>query len=132
MRIAIPVTDGRIPNHLGHCRAFLLVDVADGKVVAEREVANPGHGPGGPPPAFVARQGATQVLAWGMPPHAQGLLRDAGIPFLLGVTGDPRQAVRDFLAGTLALTGEGLDAGGGCGHSPHDACHDEGPAHPRP
>lgn len=120
MRIAVPVTDGRIPNHLGHCATFLLVDVVDGRVTSEREVANPGHGPGGPPPTFIARQGADHVLAWGAPPHAQAVLADAGIRLVLGATGDPRRAVRDFLAGSLRLSTEGLDAGGGCGHSPHD------------
>jgi predicted Fe-Mo cluster-binding NifX family protein len=120
MRIAVPVTDGQIPNHLGHCKAFLFVDVEDGKVVAERELANPGHGPGGPPPVFVADQGATHVLAWGIPPHALGLFAEAGIRVQRGATGDARQAVRALLAGTLRCTTEALDAGGGCGHGPHD------------
>ncbi len=127
MRIAIPVTDGRIPNHLGHCETFLFVD-ADGTTIRkEAELPNPGHGPGGPPPLFVARQGVDCVLAWGMPPHAQGMFAEAGIRVQLGATGDARKAVRDFLAGTLALTTEALDAGGGCGHSHHD--HDHGDDH---
>jgi ATP-binding protein involved in chromosome partitioning len=120
MRIAVPVTAGRIPNHLGHCERFLLVDVEGGKVGAQREVDNPGHGPGGPPPAFLVRQRVDQVLAWGMPPHAQGLFAQAGVRVLLGATGDPKEAVRAFLAGTLALTTEALDAGGGCEHGAHD------------
>lgn len=124
MRIALPVTDGRIPNHLGQCRSFLLVDVEDGQVAREREEPNPGHGPGGPPPVFIARQRVDQVLAWGVPPHARELFAQAGIRLQLGVTGDARQAVRDFLAGTLRLTTEGLDAGGGCGHGEHGHGHD--------
>jgi predicted Fe-Mo cluster-binding NifX family protein len=127
MRIAVPVTDGRIPNHLGHCQTFLLADVEGGKVVSEREVPNPGHGPGGPPPVFIARNGVEQVIAWGAPPHARSVLAEAGIRVVLGATGDPRQAVRDFLAGTLRLSSEGLDAGGGCGHSPNDPPHHEAP-----
>lgn len=124
MRIAIPVTDGQIPNHLGHCQTFLFVEVENGKVKAEQELPNPGHGPGGPPPLFVASQKVDQVLAWGMPPHAQGMFAEAGIKVQLGATGEARQAVRDFLAGTLKLSTEALDAGGGCGHSGHD--HDHG------
>lgn len=124
MRVAIPVTDGQIPNHLGHCQAFLFSDVEGGNVVREALLPNPGHGPGGPPPLFVAQQGATHVVAWGMPPHAQGLFAQAGIQVELGATGEPRQALRDWLAGTLRRTGEALDAGGGCGHSHHDHDHD--------
>lgn len=116
MRIAVPVTNGRIPNHLGHCESFLFADVEGTQVVNEIEIPNPGHGPGGPPPVFVAKNGVQQVLAWGMPPHAVGMFAMMGIRVQLGATGDAKQAVRDFLGGTLKLTGEALDAGGGCGH----------------
>jgi len=127
MRIAIPVTDGKIPNHFGHCASFLIAEVADGKVQREALVPNPGHGPGGPPPAFVVAQGVTQILAWGMPPHAQERLAAAGVKIQLGVTGEPRAALQAFLGGALQLTGEALDAGGGCGGSAHD--HGDGHHH---
>jgi predicted Fe-Mo cluster-binding NifX family protein len=126
VRIAIPVTDGRIPNHFGHCAAFLIAEVAEGKVLKEALVPNPGHGPGGPPPAFVVSQGVTDVLAWGIPPHAHERLAAAGIRIQLGVTGEPGVALRAFLAGTLQLSGESLDAGGGCGASQHDGEHGHG------
>jgi len=121
MRIAVPVTQGRIPNHLGRCEAFLIADVEGRQVVREQLLPNPGHGPGGPPPAFVAQQGVEQVLAWGMPPHAQGMFAQMGIRVQLGATGEAGQALRGFLAGTLAYTSDGLDAGGSCGASPHEA-----------
>ena len=38
-------------------------------------------------------------------------------------TGEPGAALRAFLAGTLKLTGEALDAGGGCSPSGHDHAH---------
>lgn len=119
MRIAIPVTEGRIPNHFGQCASFLLADVEGGEVKTETLVANPGHGPGGPPPFFIVARRVDQVLAWGMPPHARERLGQAGVKVLLGVTGEPRQALRAFLAGSLELSNEALDAGGGCGgHGP--------------
>jgi predicted Fe-Mo cluster-binding NifX family protein len=120
MRVAIPVTNGRIPNHLGHCASFLVCDVEAGVVVKESELPNPGHGPGGPPPMFLVRLGVDQVIAWGIPPHGHGILREHGVKVQLGATGDPRAAVRAFLAGTLELTTDGLDAGGGCEHSALD------------
>lgn len=123
MRIGIPVSDGQVASHLGHCQRFLIADVEDGKVIREEEVPNPGHGPGGPPPVFLANQGVTQVVAWGMPPHAQGMFANMGVKVVLGATGDPHQVLSDFLNGTLKLTTEGLDAGGCCGHD-HDHGHD--------
>jgi predicted Fe-Mo cluster-binding NifX family protein len=124
MRVAIPVTAGQIPNHFGHCESFLIAEVAAGAVTAQRLHPNPRHGPGGPPPAFVASQGVTQVLAWGIPPHAAESLRGRGIAVQLGVTGAPEAALQAFLAGTLVLTTEGLDAGGGCGG--HGHAHGDG------
>jgi len=116
MRIAIPVSNGSVANHLGMCEKFVIADVEGGKVVSQTEVENPGHGPGGPPPVFVARLRVNQVVAWGMPAHAQGMFAQMGIPVVLGATGDPQKVLNDFLAGTLTLTTEGLDAGGSCGH----------------
>lgn len=118
-RIAIPISDGLVANHLGAAQKFLIADVEDGKVIREEEVANPGHGPGGPPPIFLMNQGVTQVVAWGMPNHARGMFAQGGVKVQLGATGEPRQVLRDFLNGTLKLTTEGLDGGGHCAHDHH-------------
>lgn len=115
VRWAIPVEGGQVAPHLGHCEFFMMVELEDGKVQRTWNVPNPGHGPGGPPPHFLAREGVSHVLAWGMPPHAQGLFRQVGISFVLGATGDPGKVLADYLAGSLTLSSEGLDAGGGCG-----------------
>jgi predicted Fe-Mo cluster-binding NifX family protein len=116
MRIAIPVTDGQVANHLGHCQSFLIADVEDGKVIQQVDVPNPGHGPGGPPPVFIAKCGVNQVLAWGMPPHAQGMFTQMGIKVQLGATGNPAEVLAKYLDGTLTYTDENLDCGGQCGH----------------
>lgn len=114
MRIAVPVTQGAIANHPGHCESFLIADVDGTTVVREVLVPNPGHGPGGPPPMFLAQQGVEQLLAWGMPVPARGMFASFGLRVQLGATGDAKQALRDYLAGTIRYTQEGLDAGGGC------------------
>ncbi len=118
MRIAIPVTQGTIPNHLGHGESFLIADVDGQKILNEQLVPNPGHGPGGPPPLFIARSGVDQVLAWGMPDHAVERFHEMGIRVQLGATGDAKQALRDWLAGTIQYTRERLDAGNA--HCEHD------------
>ncbi len=117
-RIAIPVTDGKVANHLGACRTFLITDVDDnGEIKEQMEVPNPGHGPGGPPPVFLANLGVKQVVAWGMPEHARGMFAQLGVKVQLGATGEPQKVLRDFLNGTLELTTEGLDGGGKCAHA---------------
>ncbi|MGC4121338.1 MAG: DUF2249 domain-containing protein [Myxococcales bacterium] len=134
MRIAIPFTRQEIAQHAGHCEAFLVADIDEGKVVGERELANPGHGPGGPPPLFLASQGVTDLLAWGLPLPAREKFAALGIHVRLGATGEPRQALREYLAGTLRWVDQGLDGGGGCeghDHAPREAEVDVRPLAPR-
>lgn len=121
LRIAIPVSGAEVANHLGHCEKFMIADVEDGHVKQKVELPNPGHGPGGPPPMFLMRLGVNQIVAWGMPAHAQGMFAQMGINVLLGATGQPDQVLSDFLSGSLKLTTEGLDGGfgGGCHHEDH-------------
>lgn len=116
MKIAIPVEGGQVANHLGHCETFLIADVENGTVTAQAEHKNPGHGAGGPPPVFLAKQGVTHVVAWGMPPHAQGIFTHFGIQVTLGATGRPGEVLEGYLAGSLTYTTEGLDGGGACRH----------------
>ncbi len=116
MRIAIPISGAEVSNHLGMAQRFLIADIEDGKIKQTAELPNPGHGPGGPPPHFLARLGVNQVVAWGMPAHAMGMFQSMGVKVQLGATGDPHQVLNDFLAGTLKLTAEKLDGGGSCSH----------------
>lgn len=128
MRIAVPFTAGEIAPHPGHCETFLVADVEDGVVTRERELPNPGHGAGGPPPLFLAGEGVSQLLAWGLPEHARDKFAALGIQVRLGATGEPRQALREYLAGTLRFVEEGLDGGGAC--EGHDHGHTEAPEDP--
>jgi len=49
MKIAIPLTSGRLSMHFGHCEEFALVDVDEqNKEVSETiKVRPPAHQPGG-------------------------------------------------------------------------------------
>jgi predicted Fe-Mo cluster-binding NifX family protein len=120
MLVAIPVTEGQIPNHLGHCESFLFAEVEGTTVVRQSVSPNPGHGPGGPPPAFLKRRGVTHLLAWGCPPPAQEMFDVVGIKVTLGVTGEATAALQSWLDGSLKPVKDGLDAGGGCGPSTLD------------
>ncbi|MEW8977034.1 MAG: NifB/NifX family molybdenum-iron cluster-binding protein [Symbiobacterium sp.] len=117
MRIAIPLAGDQVAPHVGHCPRYLIADVEDGKVARTEEVTNPGHGPGGPPPVFLADQGVDLVLAWGIPEHAREMFRRRGVEFIVGCNGSARQVLQDYLAGTLKLTDEGLFGDGSKCHS---------------
>ncbi|MFZ5817960.1 MAG: NifB/NifX family molybdenum-iron cluster-binding protein [Bacillota bacterium] len=116
-RIAIPVLNGQVSPHIGRSETFFIADVADGKVVNQAELPNPGHGPGGPPPLFLAKLGVKRVLAWGIPVHARDMLTHLGVEITLGARGEVRQVLEAYLNGTLELTDEDLEGGAcGCNH----------------
>lgn len=110
-RIAIPVRDQQVSPHIGHAEFYLIAEIADGKVVSTAELPNPGHGPGGPPPVFIANQGVQRVLAWGAPEHVHTMLQSRGVALTLGCTGNPHDLLADYIRGELKLTTEGLDGG---------------------
>ena len=109
MRIAIPVADGRLSTHFGHCERFALVDVdpSTKKVLKREEVEAPPHEPG-LLPAWLAERGATVIIAGGMGQRAQGLFADQGIAVVIGAPAEaPDRLVADYLEGTLR-TGENV------------------------
>jgi predicted Fe-Mo cluster-binding NifX family protein len=107
VKIAIPLSDGKLFAHFGHCPAFALVDTNDktGEIVARNEVTAPPHEPG-LLPVWLAERGVDMVLTGGMGPRAQDLLAQKGIKVVTGVPGEtPDSLVAAYYAGTLA-TGE--------------------------
>lgn len=103
MRIAIPMTNGRLSPHFGHCEQFALVDVDPeaGEILQRRSVEAPPHQPGLLPP-WLAKQGAELIIAGGMGGRAQQLFTAQGIRVLVGAPAESLdRLVKDYLAGTL-------------------------------
>lgn len=112
MRIAIPVSEGQLDPHFGHCRYFALVDVepADKTIIDTALVEAPPHEPG-VLPAWLAEQGAKLVLAGGMGSRAIQLFDKQGIEVIVGAPKlDPQSLVKSWLAGEI---GKGANA---CDH----------------
>lgn len=104
MRIAIPIVDGKVSAHFGHCSHFALFDVDEAtKTIVKREVIpSPGHQPGFLP-AWLAEEGVSIVIASGMGYRAQALFEENRIGVVVGVLGDdPEKAVLDYMKGELA------------------------------
>jgi Mrp family chromosome partitioning ATPase/predicted Fe-Mo cluster-binding NifX family protein len=104
MRIAVPVTNGVLSSHFGHCERFVVFDVdADGTTVrGRRELTPPPHEPG-TFPRWLHEQGATVIIAGGMGSRAQSLFGENGIQVVVGASsGAPDAIVQEFLAGRLA------------------------------
>lgn len=109
MRYAVPVSDGRLATHFGHCEHFALIDADEtSKSIVRKElVASPGHQPG-LLPVWLAEEGVSAVIASGMGSRAQALFRENRIKVIIGTLEDePEQAVLDYLQGRLA-TGDNV------------------------
>ena len=105
MRIAIPLAEGKLAMHFGHCERFALIDVdASAKKILKREdIEAPPHQPGLLPP-WLAERGANMIIAGGMGQRAHELFAARGMEVMLGAAAEtPEKLVTDYLAGTLTL-----------------------------
>ncbi len=104
MKIAIPIADGKLCMHFGHCEMFALVDVdSDGKkIVSTSNVDAPPHEPG-LLPRWLAEKGVNCVIAGGMGQRAVSLFRERGITVITGAPAEaPENVVMAFLENRLA------------------------------
>lgn len=103
MRFAIPVADGKLAQHFGHCAQFALVDADEGShnITGAFMVDAPEHQPGLLPP-WLANQGVNIVIAGGMGSRAQMLFAEQGIAVIVGAPTDaPEKLVSAYLSGAL-------------------------------
>ncbi len=111
MKFAIPLAEGKLAIHFGHCATFALIEVdAAGEIRMNRnDVEAPPHQPGLLPP-WLAERGVSHIIAGGMGAHAQTLFADHGIAVIVGAAVEtPEKLVTDYLAGALSLGGNACD-----------------------
>jgi len=103
MKIAIPVTDGKLSAHFGHCEEFAVVDVDE----QTKEIANvarllpPAHEPG-VLPKWLSDQKADVIIAGGMGQRAQQLFAQNNIKVVIGAPDQsPEELVSAYLNNTL-------------------------------
>jgi len=104
MKIAIPVHDGQLSLHFGHCDAFAMFDVdTEARTFSDPcFLTPPAHEPGALP-RWLAEQGAGLIIAGGMGVRAQQLFAQAGIDVVVGASSEaPDALVGAWLEGTLA------------------------------
>jgi len=109
MRVAIPLANGKLAMHFGHCERFALVDVdtTEKEIVSREDIEAPPHQPG-LLPSWLAERGATMIIAGGMGQRALGLFAEQGIQVVVGAAAEtPEKLVLDYLAGSLRA-GENL------------------------
>jgi len=103
MKIAVPVANGKLNLHFGHCAAFDVFDIAaDGKSVAGKSsIDAPPHEPG-LLPRFLGDNVGYNHLAHDPRSHAQSLFAERGITVCVGAECDTSDTVvARYLDGSL-------------------------------
>jgi predicted Fe-Mo cluster-binding NifX family protein len=109
MRIAVPVADGKLSMHFGHCEHFALFGVVpETKTILTKEIVTaPEHEPG-LLPRWLAQRGVEVIIAGGMGARARTLFAQRAIHVVVGAPAEtPETLVAAYLDGRLQ-TGENI------------------------
>lgn len=107
MKVAIPLAEGKLATHFGHCQQFAFVHVKDGEIAQTEIQTPPPHEPG-VLPKWLGDNGVTVVIAGGMGARAVGLLQENQIEVKTGAPRmEPETLVRQYLSNEL-VTGQNL------------------------
>jgi len=105
--IVIPVSEGKLSLHFGHCDQFAFIETEKGEIKAQEMKTPPAHEPG-VLPRWLYEQGADVVIASGMGDQAQQLLKKNGIDVIIGAPMDSPEAIaHQYLSDTL-VTGNNV------------------------
>jgi ATP-binding protein involved in chromosome partitioning len=101
MKFAIPLAEGVLCAHFGHCQQFAIIETEDGRIKDKELHTPPPHEPG-VLPKWLAELGVSVVIAGGMGRRALGLFGEKGIEVTVGApSSPPERLVEQYLQGTL-------------------------------
>lgn len=107
MKFAIPMAEGKLTAHFGHCQEFAIIDVEDNEIKEKSVLVPPPHEPG-VLPQWLHDLGANVVIAGGMGQRAIQLFNQVGIQVLTGApVEEPEVLIQQYLSNNLA-TGKNL------------------------
>ena len=107
MKIAIPLAEGKLAAHFGHCQQFAVIDVDNNEIKNKALLTPPPHEPG-VLPRWLGEMGVNLIIAGGMGQRAIILFGEQQIQVIVGAQAEePEILVRQYLDQTLA-TGNNL------------------------
>ncbi len=116
--IAIPLENGILCAHFGHCEKFAIIEVDNNLIIHTKEVTPPEHIPG-LYPRWIADFGVTAVIGGGMGQKAIELFNRQNINAFVGAPVKPaEELVIDFMNNKLSLSANYCNHDGdhGCDH----------------
>jgi predicted Fe-Mo cluster-binding NifX family protein len=101
MKFAVPLAEGKLTAHFGHCKEFALVDVEEDAIKNKETLVPPPHEPG-VLPRWLHELGADVIIAGGMGARAVDLFTQNGIKVITGAPSlTPEELVRQYLDNSL-------------------------------
>jgi predicted Fe-Mo cluster-binding NifX family protein len=104
-KIAIPIVEGHLSAHFGHCEEFAIfdVDLENKKIIGQEKAPSPPHEPG-LLPRWLGEKGVNVIIAGGMGTQAQQLFAESGITVSVGAPADdPEKIVLSYMDSVLEL-----------------------------
>jgi predicted Fe-Mo cluster-binding NifX family protein len=109
MKFVIPLAEGKLTAHFGHCQEFALVEVEDNVIKNKETLVPPPHEPG-VLPKWLHDQGANVIIAGGMGARALDLFAQNDIKVIVGASAlTPEELVKQYLDNTLQTAGNVCD-----------------------
>jgi predicted Fe-Mo cluster-binding NifX family protein len=103
MKFAIPIAEGKLTAHFGHCKEFAILNVEENEIKHKEFLVPPPHEPG-VLPKWLKEMGADVIIAGGMGQRALQLFEQAGIRVVIGApVEDPEILVKDYLTNALVV-----------------------------
>lgn len=107
MKIAIPLEDGKLTAHFGHCQEFALIEVEGNEITKKETLVPPPHEPG-VLPSWLHNLGTNIIIAGGMGGRALSLFEQNGIRVVTGAPSlEPEKLVQSYLNNML-VTGNNV------------------------
>jgi len=100
-KAAVPLADGRLTNHFGHCEQFAVLNVNEGRIEGKELLTPPPHEPG-VLPRWLGGLGVSLILAGGMGKRALDLFEEQNIRVITGAPNlAPEELIHQYLNGSL-------------------------------
>ena len=107
MKFAIPLAEGKLTAHFGHCQEFAIINVEDNKIINKEILVPPPHEPG-VLPKWLGDMDTDVIIAGGMGFKAIDLFGKNGIAVVTGAPSqEPELLVESYLSKNLT-TGDNL------------------------
>jgi predicted Fe-Mo cluster-binding NifX family protein len=109
MKFAIPLAEGKLTAHFGHCQEFALVKVEDNQIKSKETLVPPPHEPG-VLPKWLHDLDTNVIIAGGMGARALDLFAQNNIKVIVGASAlTPEELVKQYLDNTLQTAGNVCD-----------------------